>query len=491
MMNKPSARYIVAVFCSLLLQGCALVSGGAPLAVSANDKLLVAQARMLVREDVPYIRSGPGNRAVMEYAVAFDGTMNDRTRVPVGESETIVASIAGRTGAVYYPGPGMQDPHHQNYLDGMFGYTSPVIARTASDRFLAVAKRWIVDHPDGEMRVFVTGFSRGAAIARDFMNAVQAASEQQLALRGRVYFYAILFDTVSTGQSDTLELSLPASVDYLVHFIAIDEPRFLYHPVLDTPPAIETKLFYVNGQRVPARIRTIFLPGAHADIGGSYNPGIAIVYRQLTEELLYQMGLIEQNCWKINNYARGGKHDSRGWIDRWFGIAQPNSAASVARTLIARAWQNPTEVRVQENATRQQAMIAENSERWMAMQVIESDTVLHQITLRKNGQGVSVVDWQPHEYIDGASFRYTDAGNVRRLSYRNLPPYQDKETSVVLDDAVWQRLDGERPVVLSYSPLTENGHDRLTTFVDDIDVGKQPARGSWATMAVNPDTRCE
>lgn len=427
----------------------------------------------------------------MEYFVAFDGTMNDRTRIPAGEKETIVAALARQIGARYYPGPGMQDPTYRNLLDGMIGYSSPRIAEAAATDFLDQARAWTSAHKDAEIRVVVTGFSRGAAIARHFMNLVDAAAARDPLLDGRVYFYAILFDTVSTGQFDTLQLSAPPSVDYLVHFMARDEPRFLFKPVVDDEPEILTRTFSIHGAPIPDRINLVLLPGAHSDVGGSYSDGLGQLYRQLTEQLLHQMGLIDVNCWDISSETiLAGKHDSRGVLDRILGAPPPNSAHTVPRVLLPVKYPNPGVQRAQENASRLQEMVVANAERGVSTRTHWNETLLPRLTLMRQGQTLSVLDWEPFQYIDGSSFRYETAGNVRRLRYRFLPPHQDRVSTLVISDSVWDRLPENEKAVLSFGILARGATQELATFVDDLFVSALPSNTPRTAAIKKADNHC-
>lgn len=461
------------------------------MAVSTNDRALISHAFEVVKHDVPLVTHPIAEREKMEYFVAFDGTMNDRTRIPAGEKETIVAALATRLGAHYYPGPGMQDPTYRNVLDGMIGYSSPRIADAAATDFLDQARTWNREHEDAEIRVVVTGFSRGAAIARHFMNLVDAAAARDPLLDGRVYFYAILFDTVSTGQFDSLQLSAPPSVDYLVHFVARDEPRFLFKPVVDDEPEIVTRTYSMNGAPIPNRINLVLLPGAHSDVGGSYSDGLGQLYRQLTEQLLYQMGLIEVNCWDMSSETIfAGKHDSRGVLDRLLGAPPPNSAHTVPRVLLPVEFPNPELQRAQENASRLQEMVVANAGRGVSTRTHWNETILPRLTLMRKGESLSVLDWEPFQYIDGSSFKYETVGNVRRLRYRFLPPHQDRASTLVIPDPVWDRLPESEKAVLSFGILRRGATERLATFVDDVFVEALVSNTPRPTTLKKADNNC-
>ncbi|WP_457292060.1 hypothetical protein, partial [Pseudomonas azotoformans] len=84
--------------------------------------------------------------------------------------ETLVARIATIIHADnYYPGAGMQG-ENISYADASTGESSIAIAEDAREKFFLQARLWLKEDPNTEIRVFVTGFSRGAATARQFIN---------------------------------------------------------------------------------------------------------------------------------------------------------------------------------------------------------------------------------------------------------------------------------------------------------------------------------
>ncbi|ERH65998.1 hypothetical protein N172_16075 [Pantoea dispersa EGD-AAK13] len=184
-----------------------------------------------------------------------------------------------------------------DYFDAATGRSSMAIAADAEKKFYAQARIWLKQNPETDIRVFVTGFSRGAATARHFINIVSNHWGQYFNSDiNSPRFYALLYDTVATGQQDRLILNIPQDVDYLVHFVAIDEARnWLFIPTIDedkTPLLRGVQFFPTN------RINTIYLPGSHSDIGASYSKGIGDLYITLTEQFLYMMGLAQTNCWE-------------------------------------------------------------------------------------------------------------------------------------------------------------------------------------------------
>jgi RHS repeat-associated protein len=120
--------------------------------------------------------------------------------------------------------------------------------------------------------VDVVGFSRGAAAAREFMNRVDELTRQgyyrqqvggecaRIKLR-----FAALFDTVlGTNIDFNMRMAIPASVQQVVHAVAVNEHRVLF-------PLESIEESYRNPGRSSHRIERGFV-GAHSDIGGGYEP---------------------------------------------------------------------------------------------------------------------------------------------------------------------------------------------------------------------------
>ncbi|AMO93199.1 hypothetical protein CFter6_0468 [Collimonas fungivorans] len=490
--------YIPAMALTALLCGCSIFSGSRPIAVTATDRELVEVTYKKPESSVPLITHPLDGRSVKIYKVAFDGTMNDATRVSVDERPTVVAHIAKRIEARYYPGPGMQNEYFRNWLDGLVGYTSTSIAQHAKREFFVQASAWLAADPNVEIRIFVVGFSRGAAIARHFMNIVEQdwpkSSAGVVAPDGTPHFYAMLYDTVSTGQMDTLQLSLPASLDYLIHMVAKDEPRSLFVPVIDrddhdtTAPSNSgiTNPFNVH------RINLLILPGAHSDIGAAYEVGVGDNYRDISEQFLYKMGLLSQNCWEsFDDPFTQGKHDSRGIFDLLSGRSAPNSDHSVTRSYYIKDAQLRSDVRDADIASRLYALSLANMERGSGTARIRShieDNLV--LKLKRQDQGVTILEYAPSS-IDASSFKFSITDGVRRLNYRFLAPYNEHGSSLVLSDAIWKRLPEGQTAKLSYGSLQTGDKTYLAIHVNDILVSSDEATVSPSSQIQTEGYRCK
>lgn len=124
-----------------------------------------------------------------------------------------------------------------------------------------------------ELSVF--GFSRGAALARGFVNRILGQCHKvggDFLLDGKhpvVFKFLGIFDTVASFglpatnmDSSDVRLEVPDCVERVRHFVAAHELRFSF-PV-DT---IRAKGRYPSGDRVER-----VYPGVHSDVGGGYGP---------------------------------------------------------------------------------------------------------------------------------------------------------------------------------------------------------------------------
>ncbi|EPC02378.1 hypothetical protein L861_15185 [Litchfieldella anticariensis FP35 = DSM 16096] len=280
------------------------------------------QTSMLEVPWTPRLTQSIDGRGVILGVVLFDGTRNDRLNVPSNERQTVVAHLNERLKGNasieflrYYRGVGTQQQSFMALVDAATGYTLKDTAENAADEVIAAIDEVLLHTPDTDIRLLVSGFSRGGAAARHFMNVL----EQRWRFQGRSgsppRFYALIFDTVATGQRENLSLQVPVSADLFYHFVSIDERRVLFKPIIDIPQ-----------NRVSGRIVTILLPGAHSDVGTSYISGVGSEYLAKIDALLSGMGLLSQQCFSVDGDARAqGKHDSRWMLERLLGVGAPDT----------------------------------------------------------------------------------------------------------------------------------------------------------------------
>ena len=180
----------------------------------------------------------------------FDGTYNGRTDISATNVLRFHNALSGdRQVSFYYAGPGDEDENGLlgRFLGGTFGLGCYSIRDTALHAFDAI-------YCDGD-RIAVTGFSRGAAIARMFA--------AELAKQGYDIDFLGVWDTVFARlpfgrfQKQALfgDLHVSPKVKRAFHALALNEDREAFAPNLMKPRA---------------GIEQVWFPGNHADIGGGY-----------------------------------------------------------------------------------------------------------------------------------------------------------------------------------------------------------------------------
>lgn len=133
------------------------------------------------------------------------------------------------------------------------------------------------DPTGNNQKIDVIGFSRGAALARDFVNYINeqggvprtTKNGKEIVCPVKIRFLG-LFDTVASfgipgnGINLGYDLSIPGNVEHVRHAIAQDEYRGMFplSPVLDP-----------DGTGVDPRIVERPFRGSHSDIGGGYDVG--------------------------------------------------------------------------------------------------------------------------------------------------------------------------------------------------------------------------
>lgn len=499
--NKNGLRLVLCFSLFMLLSGCqSWVSGGEKIAVKPGDGSEAEKATRYA-EIAPLITAPVDGRPVRVYKVAFDGTMNDREKVPLGERATMVARIARLINANhYYPGAGMQGVE-PDIGDAMTGKSSKGLALKATNDFYAVAQQWHREDPNAEIRIFITGFSRGAATAREFMNQVNKIWPEKFPAFATdlPHFYAMLYDTVSTGQKETLDLRLPSNVDYLVHFVATDEARnILFTPTVDVfslkPDICQDR----HKSGIPARINTIYLPGAHSDVGTSYSEGIGDLYIILSEKFIYMLGLNKTHSWGLkDDPLLKGRHDSRGLMDKLFAAPDPGKFARIARAEhhVQVKPQSPT--RHAENQHRLQKMQKANAERASSLSTSRIEAVTANFTVVRIGADFAVKDVSPD--VDLASVSISRGNGGYNLRFRLMSSMA--RANIFLNKA-WLSKIGKTPVPLAYTWLITSDKTLLALWVGDQQVSIKevkktgsitipviPAESNWRAQIGKPECR--
>ena len=201
---------------------------------------------------------------------AFDGTNNSDPPPGVDDFSNVykfsLAYDQEANGKLWYMnGIGRNDPESEILSNGLDQYDANT-ARARVDYMLKQLDDYIEsrERQDGEMiSIDIIGFSRGAAMARDFSNRVAtrmqnrhwAAQTDCVEIR-----FMGLWDTVAqfgpNGSANGLwQLAIPDAARHVFHAVAVNENRYLF-----------------PGESIGRGTQRGFV-GSHADIGGSYATG--------------------------------------------------------------------------------------------------------------------------------------------------------------------------------------------------------------------------
>jgi RHS repeat-associated protein len=181
---------------------------------------------------------------------AFDGTGNNHRQVRKGKYTHVLTLSADYRGqAFYYAGVGSSFATR-----GVGGLTGAGGGRRIEKAY----RDFLAAYESGDTDVDIIGFSRGAALAREFANVLNKRGYKGCPVKIR---FIGLFDTVGSfgipgnHVNLTIHMDLPANVETARQAIAEDERRFLF-PLTPLNSAGEGQDF--DEQR---------FPGDHSDIG--------------------------------------------------------------------------------------------------------------------------------------------------------------------------------------------------------------------------------
>lgn len=173
----------------------------------------------------------------------------------------------------------------EKLLDGRFAHSFDERVETAYYDFCVQARDWLLEDPKAQIRIIGVGFSRGseevtalermihergirdpenAAVVRDhdkrLIQKIQYADRPPLVPPGKTLQAALLFDPVATGVEDE-ERTLPGSTVSALEIGAMHERRNIFKDNDHLPPG-----FSEDG-----RMLNVTVPGAHSDIGNTYD----------------------------------------------------------------------------------------------------------------------------------------------------------------------------------------------------------------------------
>ncbi|MBS1140345.1 MAG: hypothetical protein H6R13_1798 [Proteobacteria bacterium] len=439
---------IFSILGALLLSACSsFFSGSAPQPVVEDDRGRVRNASLYL-SGIPSMTTKLSNESIKIIVVAFDGTENDRDSVDGAiERETVTAALArllhsGGYDVDYIPGPGTGSK-----ADAALCFTCIPKAEEALDRLRKKVEGSWAQSPNLEIRVLVLGFSRGAAIGRHFMNLVSQKWPPYISpgeIRDGhqiVRTVGLLFDTVATGKETALELGIAPTTDHLIHLLARDERRGLFHVVVDDDWDFIS--LPSSDCRHSDRLTEITLPGVHSDVGGSYLDGLGSIYRVLAEQILVELGLLDKHEWTIGGGAfNHGAHDSRGILDKLL--------------LVKSALKEPDERRVKvlaksavlsekEKASLKYRLDALKNAKWnnlgVGLKSIDFGSAISTSSFFVTKRGASLGVRPASDWIRPETVAFDASGSDRTLVFGGVGPDGKLAMSkVIISDKVWNGI---------------------------------------------------
>lgn len=210
---------------------------------------------------------------------AFDGTWQCDQDDPLQDTNVVWFRDAYDGACAYFDGPGTRIGWLGRLLGGLTGAGARSRVRAALQ---AVEKHWA----QGDRVIDVVGFSRGAAMALHFANALGTRPVRFLGLFDTVPSFGVPGNSIDLGWN----LRLPPTLEHCVHAMALDETR-LNFPLHRLPPDV--------------RVQQIWFRGVHSDIGGgNANCGLSSIPLDWMFSEAHRCGL-PLKTWKVaENRAR-------------------------------------------------------------------------------------------------------------------------------------------------------------------------------------------
>jgi hypothetical protein len=170
--------------------------------------------------------------------------------------------LANGSRSFYYNGIGT----YGNFFERK--YNAGLASESADvSTILRLAQKDFKDHfiEEGDYEyVVVTGFSRGAALARRFASTINDWLDDRQIVIEAVYDTVAAIGLPNMSQRDRPSTdvvfehghTLPSNVLRALHLVSLDDKRKAFQPTL---------------MNQDGRVREVWFPGAHSDVGGGYN----------------------------------------------------------------------------------------------------------------------------------------------------------------------------------------------------------------------------
>jgi hypothetical protein len=261
-----------------------------PLNPTDQQVVLEAIAKLAAVKPRPI---NPGNNPnVTQIEVSFDGTWDNKDEMAFDTNPALITDLF--EGTKHYEKGVATDPS-TDLVGGWFGAGISNRINAAYNQVVADVNAAKAANPNAEVVLIVSGFSRGSAAARAFVNVLNkrgvpdTSAKQQGAghmLPAPRIGAMILFDTVGsvgipgTNLNPGLDLTIPANAENVLHLTARDEKRGMF-PLSTAKDAKHPD---------DPRITELALPGGHSDIGGSYANGYSQIPLAMADDYLARAG---------------------------------------------------------------------------------------------------------------------------------------------------------------------------------------------------------
>jgi Uncharacterized alpha/beta hydrolase domain (DUF2235) len=257
-----------------------------PLSQSDRDSVIAIQRRIASMK--PRRIDDPKNPNLVQIEIAFDGTGEDRA-TDLDESNPAKLEDSFNGPKTYEPGVATEKK--QGILPGLEENYEFATGAGFENRINSAYQSLVTQintikgtNPKAEVVLVLTGFSRGAAEARAFVNelnkrGVPVRDEKTGKPTGEMYDtpnvgVMVLFDTVQMTALEHHDTSIAPNVENVLHITARDEHRTTFPLTRATDP----------NRPNDNRITEVAMPGGHGDIGG----GMPNAYSQLSEQMAQQ-----------------------------------------------------------------------------------------------------------------------------------------------------------------------------------------------------------
>ena len=257
--------------------------------LSAADRNQVHAVQQQIATMKPRRIDDPKNPNLVQIEVAFDGSGDDREQMA---DDTNPARLdAAFDGRKHYES-GIATEGKLKAFEMVTGAGIEAKIDAAYTNLVAQINAVKSENPRAQVVLVVTGFSRGAATARAFVNDLNRRGVPVLASQkpdgsfGAHYDtprvgVMVLFDTVQMTVNRGLDLSIPKNVDNVLHLTARDEHRTTRPLSRATDPS----------RADDTRITEVALPGSHSDVGGGYANPYSRIPEQIARDYMVNAGV--------------------------------------------------------------------------------------------------------------------------------------------------------------------------------------------------------